>query len=105
VRVSALALLKLFLCLGVAQTTGAGAGVLFIGVLHDVTASEVVLMMGTEQVPLVVTQTTSVTIDGSAASIAELRSGDHVSVLTESGEARTRVATDISARRSLRDEP
>ena len=103
-RVSAFALLIL-LCFGAALATGAGTGVLFIGVLHDVTASEIVLMMGTEQVPLAVTENTTVTIDGSTASVGDLQSGDQVSVLTEAGDARTRVAVDISARRSRHDQP
>jgi hypothetical protein len=104
-RLAAFSLLMLlFLCLCIAQATGAGGGVLFIGVLHDVTASEIVLMVSTEQVPFLVTHDTSVTIDGNAASLGDLKSGDRVSVLTQDGESRTRIAVDVSAWRS-RHEP
>lgn len=75
------------------------ADLLYIGTLHDATTTEVVLMMGTEQVPFEVTDQTAVTINGEASGIGDLKSGDRVSVLTVPGEFRMRVASQIAARR------
>jgi hypothetical protein len=79
--------------------------VLYIGVLHDATTMEIVLVMDTELFPVAVSQHTSVTIDGSASTVGELQPGDQVSVLAEPGETQSRVAVEISARRSHRGEP
>ena len=90
-------------CLGTAGL--ARADVLYIGVVHDATPGEVVLMMGTEQLPLAVTQQTSVTIDGRTATVESLRPGDRVSVRTEPAAVRGRVAVEIAARRTSLNEP
>ncbi len=79
----------------------APAGTMYIGELHDASATEVVVSMSTELVTFVVTSSTKVTLDGKPVEVTELRPGDQASVTAGAGDGRFPIAIDVSARRNI----
>lgn len=76
-------------------------GTMYIGELHDASAVEVVVHVGTELATFTVTTETSVTLDGKPAELTELQPGDQVSVTAGHGEGRFRSALNVAARRHV----
>lgn len=89
-----------------ALSDAAPAGTMYIGELHDASAVEVVVHVGTELATFTVTTQTSVTLDGKPAKLTDLQPGDQVSVTAGHGDGRFRSALDVAARRHVvKDSP
>ena len=92
--------------MAVAANAAAPVGTMFIGKLHDASAVEVVVHVGTELATFTMTTQTSVTLDGKPAQVTDLQPGDQVSVTAGPGDGRFRSALDVAARRHvIRDSP